>query len=87
MGYRDNKNWDIYIVNASTFVVTQVTDGKGGYVEPTWSPDGRKIAMNGGNGDIYVINADGTGLTNITNTPNKVNVHRIGNSAVFLLAI
>ena len=71
MGYRDNKNWDIYIVNASTFVVTQVTDGKGGYVEPTWSPDGSKIAMNGGNGDIYVINADGTGLTNITNTPNK----------------
>ena len=71
MGYRDNKNWDIYIVNASTFVVTQVTDGKGGYVEPTWSPDGSKIAMSGGKGDIYVINADGTGLTNITNTPNK----------------
>ena len=71
MGYRDNKNWDIYIVNASTFVVTQVTDGKGGYVEPTWSPDGSKIAMGGGKGDIYVINADGTGLTNITNTPDK----------------
>lgn len=41
---------------------------------PVWSPDGRKIAFTSGTSqtrgaDIYVINADGTGLKNITNTP------------------
>ena len=66
MGYRNNKKWDIYLVNVRTFVETQVTDGKGSYVEPSWSPDGSKIAMNNG-GDIHIINVDGTGLTNITN--------------------
>lgn len=67
MGYRNNKTWEIYTVNVRTFIVTQVTDGTGSYVEPSWSPDGRKIAMGGGFGDIYVINVDGTGLTNLTN--------------------
>jgi TolB protein len=39
---------------------------------PSWSPDGSRLAFNapgaGGVGDIWVINADGTGLTNITQT-------------------
>ena len=65
MGYR-GKAWDIYLVNTRTFVETQVTDGKGSYVKPSWSPDGSKIAMDNG-GDIYIINVDGTGLTNLTN--------------------
>jgi len=42
-----------------------------------WSPDGRQIAFASGCGDflvcdIYVINADGTGLTNLTNHPATV---------------
>jgi Tol biopolymer transport system component len=40
---------------------------------PSWSPNGKKIAFNapgaGGVGDIWVINVDGTGLTNLTQTP------------------
>ena len=70
MGYLNNKNWDIYLVNTSTFVVTQLTDSTSDYVEPSWSPDGTKIAV-ARSGNIYVINADGTGLTNITNTPKQ----------------
>jgi len=39
---------------------------------PSWSPDGSQLAFNapgaGGLGDIWVINVDGTGLTNITQT-------------------
>jgi dipeptidyl aminopeptidase/acylaminoacyl peptidase len=40
--------------------------------QPVWSPDGTKIAFRiftiGSFGDIAVMNADGTALTNITNT-------------------
>ncbi len=42
-------------------------------VEPSWSPDGTKIAFTNSdpdgtaNADIYVINADGTGLINLSN--------------------
>ena len=38
---------------------------------PDWSPDGKKIAFEAGNGysDIFVMNADGTGQTNLTNNP------------------
>lgn len=47
------------------------------YVAPKWSPDGTKIAFLGWRWDgvknlpfdIYTINPDGTGLTDITNTP------------------
>jgi TolB protein len=38
---------------------------------PDWSPDGNQIlfAARSGSWDIYVINADGSGLRNLTNTP------------------
>ncbi len=38
-----------------------------GYFLPDWSPDGTKIVFSGS--DIYVMNAGGTGLVDITNTP------------------
>jgi dipeptidyl aminopeptidase/acylaminoacyl peptidase len=47
--------------------------------QPAWSPDGTKIAFtgpgdlnedgSGGLGDIYVMDADGTNRTNLTDTP------------------
>ncbi len=67
VGYREETS--IYLVNTRTFVETRVTDGKDGYREPSWSPDGSKIAAQRNDGEICVINADGTGLTNITNSP------------------
>ncbi|MCH8346287.1 MAG: PD40 domain-containing protein, partial [Chloroflexi bacterium] len=42
--------------------------------EPAWSPDGSKIAFSSDrdrNNEIYVINADGTGLKNLTNSPDS----------------
>src|SRR5207253_1050739 len=45
---------------------------------PAWSPDGQKIAFShsfsscalcGGSEEIYVMNADGTDQTNVTNSP------------------
>jgi TolB protein len=42
-----------------------------GCLEPAWSPDGTKIAFARGfdldvDGEIYIVNADGTGLTQVT---------------------
>jgi TolB protein len=40
-------------------------------LDPVWSPDGTKIAFEKGDGnqyEVYVVNADGSGLTNLTNT-------------------
>jgi Tol biopolymer transport system component len=42
--------------------------------EPTWSPDGTKIAFvrshsNDVDGEIYTVNIDGTGLTQVTHAP------------------
>jgi TolB protein len=44
-----------------------------GCLEPAWSPDGTKIAFAGGlnldlDGEIYTMNLDGTGLTQVTHT-------------------
>ena len=38
--------------------------------EPAWSPDGQRLAFRSdraGNNDVWVMNADGTGATNLTN--------------------
>lgn len=42
--------------------------------EPAWSPDGTKLAFAGtqNTADIFVINADGSGQTNLTNTAEPV---------------
>jgi TolB protein len=39
--------------------------------EPAWSPDSRRLGFRRGllTGDIYVVNADGRGLQNLTRTP------------------
>jgi dipeptidyl aminopeptidase/acylaminoacyl peptidase len=44
--------------------------------DPSWSPDGQKIAFSGASG-IYVVNSDGTGLDQMTSTDTTaVNCHR-----------
>jgi TolB protein len=54
-------------------------DTQGGVAfDPVWSPDGTKILFarnpaprQGGQEDLYTINPDGTGLTQVTNTPDR----------------
>ena len=52
----------------------RLTNGEGNDTWPTWSPDGKRIAFQSdrdGNLDIWVINVDGSGLTNLTKSPRE----------------
>ncbi len=61
----------IVVATASGTHSTRLTS-EGHNLEPLWSPDGKKIAFSSdrdGNSEIYVMNADGTGQTNLTRNP------------------
>ena len=73
---RDGK-WQVYVMNADGTNQTRLTSDAIGAVDPTWSPDGRRIAYACGFGypndtmDICVMNADGSGPVNITRSPSN----------------
>ena len=56
--------YGLYTINLDGSELHQIGNFKG--FMPSWSPDGKKIAFSDGQ-DIFVINIDGTGLTNLTN--------------------
>ena len=76
---------DIYAINADGSGQRRLTRSPGMDLDPTWSPDGRKIAFVSrrercpsasvgsscvcGNAEIYVMNADGSGQRNLTRSP------------------
>ena len=71
---------EIYVMNADGSGTRRLTHNVGYDGEPAWSPDGRKIAfqskrravrgvVGGSNGEIYVMNADGSGKRNLTRNP------------------
>jgi Tol biopolymer transport system component len=71
--YRDGQS-EIYVMNADGSNQIRLTTSAIGSYQPAWSPDGTQIAFRGydsqANADIYVVNTDGTGLTNLSNDPN-----------------
>lgn len=65
---------DLYIVNADGTDLQNLTLNRARYSLPSWSPDGSKIAFASfsyGNWEIYIMNADGSNLVRITNTPEE----------------
>ena len=56
---------EIFVVNADGSGQRNLTHSVGIYADPTWSPDGQKIAFLR-DGEIYVMNADGSGQRRLT---------------------
>jgi Tol biopolymer transport system component len=70
--------YQIYTANADGTDLLQVTHMPISVVDPTWSPDGTRIAFSGetvpgegGRTDIYIANADGTAVTRLTHGPDS----------------
>jgi TolB protein len=69
------KSSNVYTVGVDGKGLRQLTDATGGTINDgidSWSPDGKKIAFvsnRSGTYEIYSMNADGTGLTQITRGP------------------
>ena len=75
-------NAEIYVMNADGTGVSRLTNHPGHDLDPAWSPDGERIAFRSNRDDegetgepayeIYVMNADGTGVSRLTNADRTV---------------
>ena len=68
----DRRN-HIFALDLPSGRISQLTSGRNHHDQhPKWSPDGRRISFvssRGGNFDLYVMNADGTNVTRVTDHP------------------
>jgi len=77
-----DRNAEIYLMNADGSAQTRLTNNNAHDYSPAWSPDGTKIAFTSDRDDpnsvkcfpncnenVYVMNADGTAQTRLTDTP------------------
>ena len=74
--------FDLWLMKEDGSDALRLTSEPGTEESPDWSPDGRRIAFVGTGTndtyDLYIINADGTGLRQLTDTADKAEVTRPG---------
>ncbi len=66
------RNGDIWLMEADGSGQVNLTQSATFEAQPTWSPDGRRIAFvsnDAGNSDLYLMNADGTSWAQLTADP------------------
>ena len=66
----ENQSDNIGILDVDSGYITQLTDTPACEYQPRWAPDGSQIAFisRDQNYDIYIMDADGTNVINLTNT-------------------
>ncbi len=73
-----NVDPEIFVVDVATNVATNLTDQAGFDNQPVWSPDGTQIAFvtnrEGGNVDLWLMNADGSNARRLASTPGDDNL-------------
>lgn len=70
MSDRDSSAFGVFVMDATGANVRRVSPVSPPCGVPSWTPDGARLAFEC-DADIYVVNADGTGLTRITRTGNQ----------------
>ena len=73
---KTSSDLDIAVINADGTGATTLASHPAAEFDPAWSRDGKKIAFSSarsgsGASDLYVMNADGSNVTQITNTPSS----------------
>jgi Tol biopolymer transport system component len=66
-------NFDLYILDPATLLSTRLSTTPTSEWVPQWSPDGQKIIFSSdrdGDGEIFVVNADGSNLVKLTDNSN-----------------
>jgi Tol biopolymer transport system component len=66
---------EVELVNRSGGSITNLTNSPGFDFDPDWSPDGSKIVFTRsatGDPEIYTMNSDGSGQTDVSNRPNAL---------------
>jgi len=77
----DTGTTDLYVVTLEGLLVSRLTVEGIQIREPSWAPGGKQIAVAGGNFDVdktdlFVVNADRTGITRVTDGPDSPGTHR-----------
>jgi Tol biopolymer transport system component len=73
IGYKWQVGQQLFTVNVDGTNLTQITPDGGGFLAPSWSPDGKQIVCMGRDktsstdDDIYIMNSDGTNLRVLAN--------------------
>ena len=67
-------NYEIFVMDADGSNQTRLTDDPARDADPSWSPDGTRIAFASSrdrnwNYEIYVMDADGSNQTRLTDSP------------------
>ena len=68
---------DIFVMRDDASGLHRLTSGVAVDEDPSWSPDGKSVAFmsdRSGNGDIWVVRADGTGLTDLTASSRRLDM-------------
>jgi TolB protein len=58
-----NGNGAVMVVNPDGSGPTRLSPGAGGDFYPVWSPDGHRLLFSMASGDLWIMNADGSGRT------------------------